>query len=976
LDRCCPVPSGHLGVVGSLNGRCQLESSPQHSLCNHRNTHPARVDANVAFTRTRAGDSGNIVVVVGGVSVRAFLLTDVEGSTALLERVGDRYRELLHRHQLIIREAIAAVGGVEQSTEGDSLFVTFATVSDALSAAVQAQRGLVAECWPADGVVRVRMGVHVGEMVESEAGLVGLAINHGARIAASAHGGQIVVSDAVRVLAGTLPDGVGLVRLGRFGLRDVGVVTLFQVTHRDLQQVFPQPRSVIRAFGNVTASLSSLVGRDVEVGVVTAMVGSGRLVTLTGAGGSGKTRLAVEVAAGLVDSYEDGVWLVELAPLSDPASVGSVVASVLGVKIDANRAVVECLVETLADREMLLVLDNCEHLLDVVAWLAERLVRSCPRLVVLATSREPLGVSGEGVFRVPSLSFPDIDSELEAIVEFESVRLFVERARDHDAGFQVDDAGVVLIGAICRRLDGMPLAIELAAARTRSMSITDLHARLDDRFRLLTGGSRTALPRQQTLRALIDWSYDALTASEQIVLDRLSVFAGGFELASAQAALTTTTTMDGWEAVEVIGLLVDKNLIHTDTTPSGSRYRLLETVRQYAAERLADRGDDIARAARRAHCEVFVELAETAKPELHGPDQRQWLHRLEADVDNLRTALMYSVDDPDGTEHGVRLAVALRQFFWRTTKLHDELIDTLTRLVDVPILPAPVRADALYVLSNLTMSTSMREAQGYADAGLALARQLGDTRRTVIHLVSSAFIAICRGDARTALDYSDEALNLATDGDDRYTVWWAHYTRGSALKELGNLEAAHQACVDTLENSRSAGDHFSQSAAFRELGNVELAAGRYSQVRQFFEESVSAWEASGAARNVQIPLDLGFADFALGNHDSARRLFHEALEIERVTGDMSGFPYSLLAAALSATQLGKFDAAAQLHSAADHHYSEAGATPERFLEQLLQQGLANLHEHLQPLEFDLAYQHGQRLTRSQALELALDTLTN
>jgi tetratricopeptide (TPR) repeat protein len=411
-------------------------------------------------------------------------------------------------------------------------------------------------------------------------------------------------------------------------------------------------------------------------------------------------------------------------------------------------------------------------------------------------------------------------------------------------------------------------------------------------------------------------------------------------------------------------------------TATGTRYRLLETVRQYAAERLVRRGDHVAQAARRAHRDVFLALAETAQPELHGPDQRQWLHRLQRDVDNLRAALIYSVDDPDGAEHGVRLAVALRMFRWRNLKLHDELTDALTRLVDSPALSAPVRVDALYVLSDLAIVTSTRQAENYADAARALTRELGDPRRTAFVLLSLTDIAESRGDYCSALRDSNEALNLALECNDGYLIRKAFFSKGWVHLSLGQQTEADEALAQALENARAAGDHYTQCCLLLSLGASELAAGRYSQARKLFEDGESSSEASGAARLSGIPFYLGLADFGLAHYHSARRFFHQSMEIDQASGELDGFALDLLAAALSASQLGRHPEAVQLHGAADHLCAEIGTAPSGPVEDWRNEDLSALRGNLEPLEFDRYYEQGQRLTRPQAVALAADVLTS
>ena len=414
---------------------------------------------------------------------------------------------------------------------------------------------------------------------------------------------------------------------------------------------------------NLPAQVSSFIGREAELAEVRALVGGSRLVTLTGAGGAGKTRLGLQVAAGLADGAGDGVWFVDLAPLRDPDLVAVTVADVLGVRQEPGRPAADTVVEAVGGRSLLVLLDNCEHVIGACAKLADALLRGCPDLALLATSREPLGIDGERLYRVPSLGVAADGDDAGAIRAAEAVRLLEDRAAAQGAPLAGDEETAAVAGRICRRLDGIPLAVELAAARLRVMPAAELDARLDERFVLLTGGSRAALPRQQTLRAMVDWSWELLTGAERAVLARLSVFAGGFGLAAAEAA-AAGDDVPAAEVVGQLGALVDKSLVQFGDTGTGpGRYRLLETVRQYAAGRLDAQGPAVADAARIAHRDYYLALAEAAAPQPDGPDQAEWLDRLDAELGNLRAAIAFSQTQSD-PEPGLRLASSLR-VYWR-----------------------------------------------------------------------------------------------------------------------------------------------------------------------------------------------------------------------------------------------------------------------------------------------------------------------
>ena len=470
-----------------------------------------------------------------------FLFTDIEGSTALLVRLGESlYAQVLAGHHSLIRSRLAAHDGREVDTLGDAFFAVFSSPRACVAAVLEMQQAFAARTWPAEEQVRVRMGVHTGEASKTATGLVGLDVHRAARVAAVGYGGQVLLSEtAAALVRDSLPPGASLQDLGAHRLKDLGrPERIFQLQGDGLQAGFPPLRSLGNPAlqNNLPAELATFIGRERELSQVRALLQSSRLVTLTGAGGCGKTRLSLQVAAELLDGSGDGVWLVELAAVTDEDAVPSAISAPLGIARQPGRPALEVLLDALAPQAALIVLDNCEHLIGGCAKTADAIVRRCPRVHLVATSREPLGIGGEMVYRVPPLSLPESgDFDPQAAQAADAVALFVDRARSQGAGLSMDEQTAPLVVSICRRLDGLPLAIELAAARLRSMSLRSLADRLDQRFLLLTGGSRTAQERQQTLQATVGWSYSLLNGAEQLLLRRLSVFAESFDLDTASA---------------------------------------------------------------------------------------------------------------------------------------------------------------------------------------------------------------------------------------------------------------------------------------------------------------------------------------------------------------------------------------------------------------------------------------------------------
>jgi predicted ATPase/class 3 adenylate cyclase len=513
----------------------------------------------------------------------ALLFTDIEGSTRLLERLGDSYAVILQRHRDLLATAIAAHDGVVVESEGDAIFAAFDRPTAAVAAAIDGQRALQREAWPVSAAVRVRMGMHCGEVQLTSGGYVGMAVHVAARVSAAAHGGQVLVTDVMARLAGN-PDAVDL---GRHRLKDVGEFRLLQLRAPGLEESFPAPRTLSALPNNLPAPVDSFVGRQMELAEIAETIRAHRLVTLTGAGGSGKTRLALEVAASVVPDFTDGVWLVALASVDDGTRLFEVVAQVLGVSDNSGEPIADTLARWLRDRDLLLILDNCEHVIEEAAAVCARLLPACRRLRILATSREYLDVRGERAIQTPPLSIPD-DPTLAPLSD--AVQLFLARASARAPSFRPDQADLGTVIEVCRRLDGLPLAIELAAVQLRAMSLSQLAARLNERFWRLTAGGRTEIPRQRTLEAVVTWSYDLLSEVEQQALARLAVFPDHFTLEMAEAAISAPPIEEA-EVFDIISRLVAKSLVGTVNAPDGLRYQLLEMLRQYGSDRLAERGD-------------------------------------------------------------------------------------------------------------------------------------------------------------------------------------------------------------------------------------------------------------------------------------------------------------------------------------------------------------------------------------------------
>jgi predicted ATPase/DNA-binding CsgD family transcriptional regulator len=720
---------------------------------------------------------------------------------------------------------------------------------------------------------------------------------------------------------------------------------------------------------NLPAQVSSFIGREAELAEVRALVAGARLVTLTGTGGAGKTRLGLQVAARLLDDCADGVWFADLAPLGDPELVAVAVADVLGVRVAPGRPVLDALVAGVGGRRVLVVLDNCEHVIEACAKLADALLRGCQNLALLATSREPLGIDGERVYRVPTMRVPAEGADAAGIHASESVRLLADRAAAQGAPLASDELSAPVAGRICRRLDGIPLAIELAAARLRAMSADELEARLDERFALLTGGSRTALPRQQTLRAMIDWSWELLTGAEQTVLARLSAFAGGFGLAAAEA-VAAGPDVPAAEVLGLLGALVDKSLVQFELRGTGpARYRLLETVRQYAAGQLDLLGPAAAVAARVAHRDYYLALAEEAAARLVTADQGAWLDRVDAEQGNLRAAVAFSLIESN-PEPGLRLAIALRRY-WKTRGNRAEGCAVLRALLDRPAAQGATRLRgwALSAAASLLEQTgSYAITEVYCQEALAIARTLGDEELIGQLLGEQAWTRLRQGQADAALPLVEQGLVVARRlGDPRLRAFLLS-ARSYAREVLGDLAGSVRDQYEGVRLLRAAGDRLRLGRALGNLGSAELATGDLDAARSHLAEGIDIARALGDRSGLFYhALNLGWAHCLDGSREAAGALFAEAFEVARSTGTRSGAAYALLGLALAGHAGAGSGWSARLHGAADQAFSDLGETLEPLESRLAERDRERLRAAMGDQAFEAEYAAGRALDEAQVL---------
>ena len=827
-----------------------------------------------------------------------FLFTDIEGSTKLAQEQRDTWEALRARHHDILRSAIEANNGHVFQIIGDAFCAAFHTVREALDAALTAQRGLQMENW-GEASIKVRMGINTGAAqagsnTDGSGGYTGYSsMARTQRVMSTAYGGQIMLSNtSAELLLGEFPAGVSLRDMKEHRLKGLlNPEHLWQVVAHDLAQDFPALQTLNSIPNNLPIQLTSFIGREKEIAEIKSMVEHNRLVTLTGSGGVGKTRHSLQVGAEVLDAFAEGVWLVELASVPSPELVPQALASVLGVQEDQARPLVTALQDHLQAKTVLLLLDNCEHLLEACAQLADGLLHACPHLKILVSSREALGMAGEVSFRVPSLSLPDAQHlpSLERLTQYDSVRLFIERAVAVKSDFIVANHNAPAVAQICSRLDGIPLAIELAAARLRGLSAEQISERLDDRFRLLTGGSRTALPRQQTLRAMIEWSYDLLSEAERVLLRRLAVFIGDWTLEAAEAVCAEPGSSVGStlpaaqppafgasvpaalapagqaiatsEVMDLLLRLVDKSLIVPQEQGGQARYHMLETIRQFAHDKLLESVEDTW--LRLRHLEFFLKFAEQAEAELQGAEPLIWLHQLGAEYENLQATLGWA-REAGSTQLALRLSRALEQLadvksllgvgtqaiplylqaleWWQgiegtdkmiSARLHGKIVQTVVNLrfrIDADRSKPLVEVAAT---SSASLDAALKASENEPPS-------LEKVRMLTILSTNAQYVRV-PVDWDLAEGYARSALEMAEKLDAALALSTALGTLGELYFNRGLWRELVQVCLQRLALSRDArsNDLHERIPALIDTGQALICVGEYAQAIPFLLEGES-----------------------------------------------------------------------------------------------------------------------------------------
>jgi predicted ATPase/class 3 adenylate cyclase len=815
-----------------------------------------------------------------------FLFTDIEGSSRLWEADSARMSSALARHDVLARLAVENNQGVVVKTTGDGIYAAFSDPLDALNATLTLQQSLSDPETTTGIPIRVRCGLHLGPVERRDNDFLGNAVNRTARIMGVAHGGQILVSKAVaEKIAEHLPPTVALRDLGNVRLKELASLErVYQVLHPGLRQDFPALRALESTPNNLPQQLTSFVGRERELEEAKTLLLVARLLTIVGMGGLGKTRLATRIAEEVLDAFPDGVWFVDLAPVMEPAFVATAAAQVLNVREEPGKPLAKTLCAHLKQHQALLILDNCEHLASACADFANALLQGAPDVRVIATTREALRVPGEQVYTVWPMTVPDPTADVASLRRSDFVQLFLERAKQQKPGFALTEHNASAVAELCAKLEGIPLALELAAARLRSLSVQEINARLKDRFKLLTGGGRVLLQRQQTLRALVDWSYDLLQEHERILFDRLSVFAGGFDLAAVEE-ICGTEPIESGNVLDLVSSLVDKSLVMSEEPGGRTRYRLLETLREFGKARLIER-DDLAATAMR-HCGCYFSLAKAANHNLQGAEQAEWTQRLEADLDNVRAAITFALSGGTDPILAVKLQVALLGF-WMLQGYASEGRGYVKAALALPQVQTSsvACAHALYVGAALADSQGdQAEALRMLESCLALRREIGHPVEIAATLSTLSLVRLHAGDTNNARTGEEEAVEIFRSLKDRHGEAIGLLHLGEICAYVADDAQARHYLEQAMAIARDINYREVEAECERTLGELALDAGETHTARARFARSLEVSQQAADKLNAMTAVwGLGRVDLAEGSAASAQARLGEALRAFQALG--------------------------------------------------------------------------------------------
>jgi len=820
-----------------------------------------------------------------------FLFSDVKGSTKLAQLYLDKLPVMLKRHNEIMQESLESHGGLVFRIVGDAFCCAFEKAGDAVRAAVAAQKMLNSEKWD-EAVISVRMGIHAGIAEWNGRDYVGqLTLARAEKVMSTADGGQILISkDAYEKITASEFDEllssangeISFMDLGERRLKDlIQPVRIYQITAAGLRSEFPQLNTLDVRPNNLPVQISNFIGREQDIKFIRESLRKSSIVTITGTGGSGKTRLALQTGAELCDEFEAGVWLIELAQLNNADLILQSISQTFNLKEQAGQKPEDVLITFLKDKTMLLIFDTCEHVIDSIARLTEKLLRNCSKLKIISTSREALKISGEVVHKLASLTtpVPDKESTLESISQFEAVKLFIDRALTVDANFQVDNDNAPALAEICCRLDGIPLAIELAAARVQILTLQKINERLSDRFKLLTGGKRTVLPRQQTLRAMIDWSYDLLNDTEKLLFHRLSVFSGGWTIESAEE-ICSDEIIESYDVIDILTGLLEKSLVTTKEDSNVIRFSMLESIRQYAIEKAGNEEEINQR-----HLNYFKKLVDSTKMRFGNEDMLKWIRKLDAEMGNIRKAIQW------GMEHDTESAHEITNFlteYWQAKGFFREGYQTCKKLLELDENAEPIhKANALHNISTMLYSlANLAESEKYADEALAIFREIDD-RKGIVNCLNILGVVSNMNSERSeeAFGHLNKALEISRELNIKETLANTLYNLSYTSKIKNEIEKLKEYRYESLSLYRELGHSNKVALILASLGILERNRKNSEKAREFTEESLSILREIGDKYLESINLiNLGCINMDQNDTLNAIELFDESMSISEKHG--------------------------------------------------------------------------------------------
>lgn len=824
---------------------------------------------------------------------KTFLFTDIEGSTKLAQEFPDKLQTELEKHHVILRNAIESNNGFIFEIIGDAFCASFTNPFDAVKAASDAQSGLSREKWD-EVPIKVRMGIHTGPAEWNGKRYIGyITLARTQRIMSAAYGRQILISNETYInVKDKIQNEISFRDLGERRLKDlIQPMRIYQVISKELPSDFPPLKTLDARPNNLPVQLTNFLGREKDINEIKKLLSDSHLLTLVGPGGTGKTRLCLQVAADIIDDYENGVWFIDLAPLKDGTLLPQTIAQAIGIKEESQQELTKTLINYFKEKEILILLDNCEHIIESCSNLSGELLINCPKLKIMATSREMLRINGETVYYVTSLELPDMDSDnsMDSLTQFESVKFFIERALSVKPGFQVTNENAPAVAEICFKLDGIPLAIELAAARVKVLSVEQICERLNDRFKLLISGSRTSLPRQKTLKALIDWSYDLLTEKEKILWRRLSVFAGGWTLEAAEE-VCWDENLNYDEILDTLSQLVDKSIVIYNETLY--RYKMLETIRQYGEEEL-ETNSELEKIIIK-HLDYYLSLAEISKNKLIGSEQKEWMEKLDSERSNFQVALVTSIVR-GCIEKGVRLATGLCRY-WETRGYNSEaknwLEEFLSSSEDLPVME---KANALQWSGTFEWITgNYSHAQTFYEKSYEIQKQLNNKQGIAVSLNNLGLVLNITGRYEESKILTEQSYDLFKELGNKPLIADSLLNLGSTYINLNDYERAKSAFEECLDLYREIGDKRGIGMILNNLGSIYGLKNDYESSRAYLEDSLSIQRELKDNRSISMTLgNLGAILSYQGYYKKAKEYLEESIKINTELGDQKGLASSM-----------------------------------------------------------------------------------